>query len=120
MNEQVPLPAATGVLIVGAGPVGLTLAASLVAAGVNAVLVDKQTEGANTSRAAVVHARTLEVLNGIKVSDELIQRGVIVPRFTVRDRDRALLTIDFGNLPTAYPYTLMVPQNITEEVLLNR
>ncbi len=120
MNEQVLLPAATDVLVVGAGPVGLTLATSLSAAGVSVVLVDKQSEGANTSRAAVVHARTLEVLSSIKVSDELVRRGVIVPRFTVRDRDRALLTIDFGKLPTAYPYTLMVPQNITEQVLLDR
>jgi 2-polyprenyl-6-methoxyphenol hydroxylase-like FAD-dependent oxidoreductase len=120
MNEQVPLPAATDVLIVGAGPVGLTLATSLCTADVSVVLVDKQAEGANTSRAAVVHARTLEVLRDIEISDELVRRGVIVPRFTVRDRDRALLTIDFGELPTAYPYTLMVPQNITEQVLLDR
>jgi 2-polyprenyl-6-methoxyphenol hydroxylase-like FAD-dependent oxidoreductase len=116
------LPAATDVLIVGAGPVGLTLATSLATAlgAANVVLVEKRAEGVNTSRAAVVHARTLEVLNGIKISDELVRRGVIVPRFTVRDRDRALLTIDFSSLPTEYPYTLMVPQNITEQVLLDR
>jgi 2-polyprenyl-6-methoxyphenol hydroxylase-like FAD-dependent oxidoreductase len=120
MSEQMQLPTTTDVLIVGAGPVGLTLAASLVAEGVGVVLIDKQAEGANTSRAAVVHARTLEVLRGLKISEELVSRGVIVPRFTVRDRDRALMTVDFSELPTAYPYTLMVPQNITEEVLLDR
>jgi len=120
MSEQMQLPTTTEVLIVGAGPVGLTLAASLVAEGVTVVLIDKQAEGANTSRAAVVHARTLEVLNGLKVSEELVSRGVIVSRFTVRDRDRALMSIDFSDLPTAYPYTVMVPQNVTEEVLLDR
>jgi 2-polyprenyl-6-methoxyphenol hydroxylase-like FAD-dependent oxidoreductase len=108
------------VLVVGAGPVGLTLAASLQARGVDVVLVDKAAEGANTSRAAVIHARTLEVLHGIDISDELVRRGVIVPRFTVRDRDRALLTIDFDGLPTRHPYTLMLPQDITEDVLTNR
>jgi 2-polyprenyl-6-methoxyphenol hydroxylase-like FAD-dependent oxidoreductase len=56
----------------------------------------------------------------VGVSDELVRRGVIVPRFTVRDRDRALLTIDFGGLPTRHPYTLMVPQDMTEDVLANR
>ncbi|HEU5388208.1 MAG TPA: FAD-dependent monooxygenase [Streptosporangiaceae bacterium] len=120
MNEQAPLPASTGVLIVGAGPVGLTLAASLAAAGVPAVLVDKQAAGANTSRACVVHSRTLEVLRELKVSEELVSRGLIVPRFTVRDRDRVLMTIDFDDLPTDFPYTLMIPQDSTERVLLDR
>jgi 2-polyprenyl-6-methoxyphenol hydroxylase-like FAD-dependent oxidoreductase len=114
------LPHRTDVLIVGAGPVGLTLAAALMARGVDAVLVDKAVEGANTSRAAVIHARTLEALHGIDVSDELVRRGIIVPRFTVRDRDRALLTIDFDGLPSRHAYTLMLPQDVTEDVLTSR
>ena len=114
------LPRTTEVLIVGAGPVGLTLAASLQARGVDVVVVDKAAEVATTSRAAVIHARTLEALRGIDVSDELVRRGVIVPRFTVRDRDRALMTIDFDGLPTAHAYTVMLPQDITEEVLTAR
>jgi 2-polyprenyl-6-methoxyphenol hydroxylase-like FAD-dependent oxidoreductase len=89
------LPRSTDVLIVGAGPVGL-------------------------SRAAVIHARTLEALRAIDVTDELVRRGTIVPRFTVRDRDRALLTIDFDALPGRHPYTLMLPQDITEDVLTSR
>jgi 2-polyprenyl-6-methoxyphenol hydroxylase-like FAD-dependent oxidoreductase len=114
------LPRRADVLIVGAGPVGLTLAAALKARRVDAALVDKAAEGANTSRAAVIHARTLEALRGIDVSDELVRRGTIVPRFTVRDRDRALLTIDFDGLPSRHPYTLMLPQDVTEEVLTSR
>jgi 2-polyprenyl-6-methoxyphenol hydroxylase-like FAD-dependent oxidoreductase len=114
------LPSTTEVLIVGAGPVGLTVAASLAARGIDAVLVDKAAEPATTSRAAVIHARTLEVLRGLGVTDELVRRGLIVPRFTVRDRDQALLTIDFDGLPTDFPYTVMLPQDVTEEVLATR
>ncbi|MBX9979539.1 MAG: FAD-dependent monooxygenase, partial [Mycobacterium gordonae] len=51
----------TDVLIVGAGPTGLTLAASLLTRGVDAVVVDQLPSGANTSRAAVVNARSLEL-----------------------------------------------------------
>ncbi|QKG24457.1 FAD-dependent oxidoreductase [Actinomadura verrucosospora] len=114
------LPDAADVLVVGAGPAGLALATSLARAGVDAVLIDKAAEGANTSRAAVVHARTLEVLRDIDATAELVDRGVIVPRFTVRERDRVLLKVDFGSLPTDYPFTLLVPQNVTEEVLGDR
>ena len=56
------LPISTDVLIVGAGPSGLTLAAELIRRGVDPVIVDRQPTGANTSRACVVHARTMEVL----------------------------------------------------------
>ncbi len=119
MTEQ-QLPDSTDVLVVGAGPAGLALGAALTAAGTRVVVVDKQAAGANTSRACVVHARTLEVLTGLGVTGELLRRGLIVPRFTIRDGDRVLMTIDFGTLPTAYPYTLMIPQNVTEEILLAR
>src|SRR4051794_36727031 len=114
------LPTETGVLITGAGPTGLTLACALVAQGVDVVLLDQAERGGNTSRAAVIHARTLEVLDDLGVSDELCRRGVVVPRFTLRDRDRVLLSVPFDALPTRYPYTLMLPQNLTEEVLAAR
>ena len=74
----------------------------------------------NTSRAAVVHARTLEVLDELDASKELIDRGIPVTRFAVRDGSRRLLTVPFDGLPTPYPYTLMVPQYETEDVLLGR
>jgi 2-polyprenyl-6-methoxyphenol hydroxylase-like FAD-dependent oxidoreductase len=110
----------TDVLIVGAGPTGLALATALASRGVQTAVVDRQAAGANTSRAAVVHARTLEILEPIGVSDRLVKLGVRAPRFTIRDRDRILAPVRFDNLPTRYPYTLMVSQAVTEAVLLER
>lgn len=114
------LPTQTDIAIVGAGPTGLALAATLASGGIDFVVIDRLAEGANTSRAAVVHARTLEVLEEIGASEALIARGIPVTRFAVRDGSRRLLTVPFDRLPTAYPYTLMVPQCDTEEVLLAR
>jgi len=108
------------VLVVGAGPTGLTLATALAARGVDVTIVDRLAEGANTSRAAVVHARSLEVLEQIGVADRLNARGLKCRTFSIRDRDRTLLSLDFGQLPTRYPYTLMVSQAETESVLLER
>lgn len=108
------------VLIVGAGPTGLTLAAALIQAGVRATVIDRLSAGSNTSRAAVVHARTLEVLERLGVAHPLVDRGLRASRFTIRDRDRVLVPIEFSGLPTQYPYTLMVSQAETEQVLLER
>ncbi len=114
------VPETTSVVIVGAGPAGLTAAIVLAEAGVDHVLIDRLGEGANTSRAAVVHARTLEVLAGLGIADELVGRGIRVPTFKLHDGPKTLATIGFGDLPTAFPYTLMVPQDVTEQVLLDR
>jgi 2-polyprenyl-6-methoxyphenol hydroxylase-like FAD-dependent oxidoreductase len=110
----------TDVLVVGAGPTGLTLAASLVARGVRTTVVDRQAAMAHTSRAGAVNARTLEVLEDLDVSRRLVKEGVVAPRFTIRDRRRTLMQLDFDGLATDYPYTLLVPQNITEKLLLDR
>lgn len=110
----------TEVLIVGAGPSGLTLAASLVKRGIATTVVDRQPAGANTSRAAVVNARTLEVLEDLDVARRLVKEGIQAPLFSIRDRARTLIPIDFSELPTAYPYSLMVPQSTTEKLLLDR
>jgi 2-polyprenyl-6-methoxyphenol hydroxylase-like FAD-dependent oxidoreductase len=106
------------ILIVGAGPSGLALAAELKRRGVNAVIIDQQSAGANTSRACVVHARTMEVLEPLGVSRDLLAEGVKVPIFRVRDRDQPLLTIDFSDLPSSYRFALMIPQNRAEQILL--
>jgi 2-polyprenyl-6-methoxyphenol hydroxylase-like FAD-dependent oxidoreductase len=117
---MIAAPLRTDVVIAGAGPTGLALGCVLAAEGVPFVLVDRQAEGANTSRAAVIHARTLEVLEALQVTDRLCAEGLVVPRFILRDRDRALATIRFDHLPTRHPYTLMIPQYRTEAILLAR
>ncbi len=118
--NAIELPVETEVVIVGAGPTGLALAVTLATTGVDVVIVDRLAEGANTSRAAVVHARTLEVLGELGAAAALIARGLRVDRFAISDGSRRLLTIPFDDLPTPYPYTLMVPQCETESVLLAR
>jgi 2-polyprenyl-6-methoxyphenol hydroxylase-like FAD-dependent oxidoreductase len=114
------IPERTDVLIVGAGPTGLALSIGLQQAGIDHVIVDRLTEAPNTSRAAVVHAHTLEVLESIGVAGDLTARGLLVERFSIRDRGRPLLQVGFERLPSAYPYLLMLPQDVTETVLRER
>ncbi|WP_405498205.1 FAD-dependent monooxygenase [Nocardia sp. NBC_00511] len=114
------VPATAQVVIVGAGPAGLTAGIVLADAGADVVLLDKLAEGANTSRAVVIHARTLEVLKKLDLADQVIEAGNVVPRFVMRDGDQVLARVDFGDLPTEYPYTVMLGQEHTEAILLAR
>jgi 2-polyprenyl-6-methoxyphenol hydroxylase-like FAD-dependent oxidoreductase len=111
------LPASTPLLVVGAGPTGLALAVELARRGCPATVVDRLAAGGNTSRAAVIHLRTLEVLEPLGVVPELRARAVEVPVFRFRDRDRALMEVGFTGLPGRYQNLLMIPQSETEAVL---
>lgn len=110
----------TDVLIVGAGPTGLSLSIALHQRGVRHVLIDRLEEGQNTSRAGVIHAQTLESLRELGVAERLTALGLKLNNFAIRDRDRALLELGFESLPSAFPYLLMLPQNVTEAVLTER
>jgi 2-polyprenyl-6-methoxyphenol hydroxylase-like FAD-dependent oxidoreductase len=114
------LPTSTDVLIVGAGPTGMALAIALRQAGVNHLIIDKLPKGENTSRAAVIHAHTLEMLESLGVAKDLIARGLKLSAFCIRDRDRALVQLSFDTLPSEYHYLLMLPQDETETVLNER
>src|SRR5581483_5088782 len=107
----------TDVLIVGAGPTGLALAIKLARAGVNHVIVEKLTTGQNTSRAAVIHAHTLEVLSSLGVAEQLVNEGLRLATFSIRDRDRILARLRFDRLPTEFACLLMLPQDRTERIL---
>jgi 2-polyprenyl-6-methoxyphenol hydroxylase-like FAD-dependent oxidoreductase len=107
----------TDVLIVGAGPTGLALATTLARCGIPHIIVDRLTTGQNTSRAAVIHAHTLEVLESLGVSERLVQEGLKLTQFSVRDRDRVLMQMRFDTLPSKYAGLLMLPQDRTERIL---
>ncbi|HWE08175.1 MAG TPA: FAD-dependent monooxygenase [Solirubrobacteraceae bacterium] len=114
------LPRETDVLIVGAGPTGLTLAASLALLGVDHVVIDRGTECHGGSRAAGVQPRTLEYLDRLGVADRLVADGVRGRGFRIQDGARTLMRISYDDLRTPYPFLLLVPQQVTEAHLARR
>ncbi|WP_344160778.1 NAD(P)/FAD-dependent oxidoreductase [Kribbella yunnanensis] len=108
------------VVVVGAGPVGLATAVALRQNGHEVAVVDKLAAGANTSRAAVIHAGTMDVLESIGVTKSLLATGLPLPQFAIRDGDKLLAGFGFRSLRTNHPYTLTIPQTVTEAVLLER
>ena len=108
------------VVIVGAGPTGLALAAELQRLGTRALLVDKLSTSENTSRATVVHARTLEVLEPLGISQQLIDRGLVLHKARMHEGDTVRAHLTFDGLDTAYSFILVCTQDQTEDVLTTR
>jgi 2-polyprenyl-6-methoxyphenol hydroxylase-like FAD-dependent oxidoreductase len=107
------------VLIVGAGPTGLTLALQLAAFGVRARIVDRGLDRVHESRALAIQPRTLEVLAGLGVTDQLVARGnpAVQLRMHLRGRVLTVPMFDLGLDDTAYPYLLFLSQAETEGIL---
>jgi 2-polyprenyl-6-methoxyphenol hydroxylase-like FAD-dependent oxidoreductase len=107
------------VLVVGAGPTGLTLAAELAAVGVRCRLVDRGLDRVHESRALAIQPRTLEVLAGLGVTDELIAGGnrAVQVRLHVGGRALTVPMFDLGLDDTAYPFLLFLSQAETERIL---
>lgn len=109
----------TPVLVVGAGPVGLTAAHELGRRGVPVRLVDAAEGPAATSRAMATHPRTLETYDQMGVVDAMLALGQRVEGFTMFQRGRRLVRLDadYSRNPTRFPFTLSIDQVRTEEVL---
>lgn len=107
------------VLVVGAGPVGLTMAYELARRNVRVRVIDRADGPATTSRATATHARTLEIFDQMGLLDDLLPRGQRVVHFSLHRRGRMLISFDtnYSALPTRFPFSLMVDQVRTEEVL---
>jgi len=96
------------------------VAAGLRLHGHDVVVIDKQAAGSNTSRACVIHPRTLEMLEQLGVTKQLVEEGLELNDFAVRDGDQRLVPVGFADLPTDHPYIVMIPQSETERILLER
>lgn len=107
------------VLIVGAGPVGLTAALDLTRRGIAVRVVDAAPGPATTSRAIATHPRTLETYAQLGVIDAVLGRGRRITGFALyRDgRRMARLAADYTDMPTRFPFTLCIDQVVTEEIL---
>ena len=114
------LPTQVDVAIVGAGPAGLATACFLRQEGINAIVLDSAHDASPYSKATILHSRTLEVLEKINVTEELISKGVIITAFNAWSRKSWLTRLEFAKMDAKYPLTLGMPQSITESVLLDR
>jgi len=112
----------TSTLIVGAGPVGLTLACELTRYRVPVRIVNKAPQRADKSKAIVLWSRTLELLDrGDQGSVSFVEAGFKVDGVNiVAPGGHVVGRVRMDSVPSPYRYALMLPQSETERLLEER
>ena len=108
------------VLVVGAGPVGLLLACELARRGVAARVIDKLPRPTTESRAIIVHARSLEMLERVGVVDEVMATGLKVTGAQFHADGATRAQIPLNTVDSPYPFSVTLPQTDTERILAER
>ncbi|HTH13882.1 MAG TPA: NAD(P)/FAD-dependent oxidoreductase [Spirochaetia bacterium] len=108
----------TDVVIVGAGPVGLLLAALLGRQGRSVLVLDKKPSRAPGSNAIGITPPSLDLLEKLGVAQALTLWGAPIRHVTVHGPQQKVLgTVDFQGLPLPHDFILSVPQTVTEQLL---
>ncbi len=105
------------VLIVGAGPVGLTMAAALERQGVSWRLVEKVARPTDKSKALVVWARTLELLDPLGLAEVFVATGRKIRGGSIYADHRRLVHFELTGTESPFGFPLMIPQSETERLL---
>ena len=111
------------VIVVGAGPVGLTLAYGLARAGVSVTVIETEPAVSRQLRASTFHPPTLDMLDAWGVTAELIAHGRITPTWQIRLHETGEhVTFDLSVLQgdTAHPYRLQCEQAVLSDALQAR
>jgi 3-(3-hydroxy-phenyl)propionate hydroxylase len=110
----------TDVLIIGAGPTGLTLANILGAAGVRAILIDKKEGPVEDPRAVSVDDAALRIMQSVKLLDEVLLNGVAGTGMRFRGSSGKIIARTQSALSeVGFPKRTNVHQPVFEATLLN-
>ena len=105
------------ILIVGAGPTGLTAALELARQGYQPRIIDRDAGPTPLSKAVGIAAHTLDLLEPSGVAERLIAAGIPIERGYVWYKNRRIGTIDFTHLPHRHNFLLSLPQSETERIM---
>lgn len=110
----------TDVVIVGAGPTGLSLACQFIRYGVDFVILEKREGVTPYSKAIGVHARTLEIYEQLGLARAAVERGTVAGRARLLAGGELRGEFDLSHIGeglSPYPYVLMLEQSKNEQLL---
>ena len=112
MNDPSPQ-----VLVVGAGPTGLLLAAELARRDVSCLLIDALDAPQGWDRATVVHERSLEIFEALGIADPLVDAGVKTRGARFHSNGEVVAELSLDRTESRYGYQLGLSEEVTESVL---
>lgn len=110
----------TQVVIVGAGPTGLSMAAQLLRQHIDFVILEKNGGPTALSKALVVQARTLEIFGELGIAQKAIDEGRVTTALNLFNKGKKVTTLDFSGLGeglSPFPFALSLEQSKTETLL---
>ncbi len=113
-EESVP------VLIIGAGPTGLTAAIELARRGIGCRVLDRAKGPREWARATIVHGRTLEIFESLGIAETELERGIRSHGINFFSRGSRVGRMDFSTAGTRYNFELMISEEETEAILRDR
>jgi 2-polyprenyl-6-methoxyphenol hydroxylase-like FAD-dependent oxidoreductase len=118
-QERSPKPAgdSPSVLVVGAGPTGLLLAAELQRRRVPCHLIDARSEPLHWDRATVVHPRSLELFESLGLIGRFLDAGTKQRAVKIHSGGQLLGTMDLATCGSVYGFNLGVSEEVTESTL---
>lgn len=117
MNET---ESTTDLLVVGAGPTGLTMAAELARHGLRPRIIDKSPQPSQTSRALGVQARTLELFERLGIAEKALAEGRKIHGINVYSQRQRIVHLNFDQIESRFNFVLVLPQSATERLLAER
>ncbi|MFK8253010.1 FAD-dependent monooxygenase [Ancylobacter terrae] len=106
-----------GVLVVGAGPTGLLLAAELERRGVDCLIIDAHEKPVTWDRATVIHPRSVEIFDALGIADPLLKIGARQRLARIYSNGVALAEIDLAACGSRFPFNVGVSEEVTEAIL---
>src|ERR1700710_1227200 len=107
----------TDVLVVGAGPVGLTMAAELKRYGLSVRIVEQAAQATDKSKALVLWSRTLELIDRMGCTASFVEAGFKATGVNITAGQKQIAHVTLDSLASPHPYALMIPQSDTERLM---
>lgn len=105
------------VLVVGAGPVGMTAALLLAERGVQSTVIDAKGGPAARSYACALHPHSLELFDRLGLSKEILQLGRRFDTVAFYEGTERRAEVRLSELPVKFPFLFVLPQNALEGLL---
>lgn len=108
------------VLVVGAGPTGLTAALELARQGRPVTIIERHAEVTPLAKAVGISSNSLDLLAPSGVADRLLAEGVHLKKVFMSLEGSEIGAIDLSQIPHRYNFLLSLPQSRTEQIMVDR